>query len=518
MKLVGVQTLVLYSVTIFTTFVATYGLTFLYEPHDVTLFEGDSLTIPCTLSSRLTNVQVYWYNNTRQISFDNLRYELNGILRYDLQITDLELSDSGNYSCLVYINGEYVATSRTGNVNVILKPYFRKIPSDVITVEGETVVLTYTLANFDANKFDIYWNRDKIKIAKNYDIFKGPRYSIEGNGNGVFDLIINTSTVEYSGQYQCACVYQSGGALITVSGKTNLKILSKPSCSQNPMSNYYMEGEYLITECRNTGDAETRLSWRNKGNAPMSVTPTSHNASYIRREWKLTSENNGDVIICVMKHPAIEEQVCMIGPITVIQVTTSRYFISIATSNPTTKLVSKHEEIVTSSSGSVYIVIYCITSLVAVVITVISVVVIWRKKSHFCKEKKHGQRRTFSYMNETTDRAENDHILLERERGVNNVEVDDERLSLNESTEPNTVTYATVGERQARTASNSDLNSARYENLPQLPNRLNDPDSQNTESNNDDGLVYAELELDDQSTSLPLQNDDKVSYAELKRC
>ncbi|XP_034744151.1 obscurin isoform X5 [Etheostoma cragini] len=161
--------------------------------------QGETVTLCCKLSKPVDCVQ--WKKGSEILKAGE-KYEMNlQETSCELQIKNLEVEDSGEYSCMCVDQ----KTSATVKVNALPPTYIQKLESQEVE-EGASVTLHCELSKPGV----------AVEWKKGTQVLKyGEKYQMKQNAS-VNELLINKVVPEDSGDYSCVCGDQKTTASLSI--------------------------------------------------------------------------------------------------------------------------------------------------------------------------------------------------------------------------------------------------------------------------------------------------------------
>ncbi|XP_068593691.1 obscurin isoform X3 [Cebidichthys violaceus] len=199
--------------------------------------EGESVTLRCKLSKPADGVQ--WKKGS-EILKAGKKYEIK--LREtscELQIKNLEVEDSGEYSCMC---GDQ-KTSATVKVNALPPTYKQKLENQEAE-EGASVTLSCELSKPGV---PVEWKKG-TQVLKS-----GEKYQMKQKAS-VNELLINKVVPEDSGDYSCVCGDQKTSA--------SIKIKAQPVTYKQKLENQEAEEGASVTLCCELSKPGLPVEWK----------------------------------------------------------------------------------------------------------------------------------------------------------------------------------------------------------------------------------------------------------------
>ncbi len=242
---------------------------FSVQPSDTSVTEGATATLQCAVTNLAGTVT--WTRNSAPVSVgttiidtSNTRYSIvgDGSSTFNLQIVNAELTDSGEFQCLVTSGGVGNSELLSGTVTLTVFQV-----QSFITQPGDTTVSSETVATLqcqvDNKEGFLYWLKDGVIISNDTAVTNGNvRYSIQGDqAAGEYNLnIVSTEEAADQASYQCVVTaagtserIESSQATLTIQGSgQRLTIV--------PSSSVFVEGTDALMRCKVVDKVGT-VSW-----------------------------------------------------------------------------------------------------------------------------------------------------------------------------------------------------------------------------------------------------------------
>ncbi|XP_001920501.5 hemicentin-1 [Danio rerio] len=212
------------------------------------------LTLECQTDSD-PPPEIEWYK-------DNVKVQLGGRIQsiasgQFLEIQDVRMHDSGQYSCVVTnIAG---STSLFFTVEILLPPVIREGSSLIIAHVGQDAVLPCEVEG--APSSSVMWRKDGGPVPLHNN-----RFTLLSEGS----LRISTVQLSDVGRYYCSVSNQAGSDHRGM----DLKVYVGPSISPGPFNVTVVTGQRAVLSCESTGIPAPQVSWRRNG-SPISVDQSS---------------------------------------------------------------------------------------------------------------------------------------------------------------------------------------------------------------------------------------------------
>ncbi|XP_070549933.1 obscurin-like [Ptychodera flava] len=231
--------------------------TFLTEPTDTQVVEGDVAQLSCSVENRRGIVSwvrdgVVISENVTMTTSDSRLSISSGTAGqvYDLQIQDVSLEDAAEYRCTVSAAGENDAISSQVAILTVFDlqiQSFKQTPEGVSVVEGVTVSLSCVV---DHREGTVIWSRDGDDITNDVIVNDGDsRYSVVGiHSNGEYELLISDVVPEDAGLYQCR-VTEADNSPEIQSPPASLQVEGRQSFLEEPSDTTAVEGENAVLRC-----------------------------------------------------------------------------------------------------------------------------------------------------------------------------------------------------------------------------------------------------------------------------
>ncbi|XP_035828095.1 hemicentin-1 [Aplysia californica] len=263
---------------------------------DVILNEGQSVTVPCTVTPLNGLTDLYWTKDGQRIDpSSSSRYSGGTVTTPSLTISSVQSGDSGTYVCVATNN---FGTGSGGNVNLIIpyKPRLSVSTAPITSREGGTIVLA---CDVDASPAitNFYWTRTaqgQINPASNPGKYSG------GTLTSTTLLILSADSSD-SGQYFCVAENSEG---ISFSPQINVTVLAPPVISNPAQPDVSTtEGQSVTLTCNVTPlTGLTDLYWTRDGQRIDPSSSSRYNGgTVITPSLTITSVQSGDsgTYVCV---------------------------------------------------------------------------------------------------------------------------------------------------------------------------------------------------------------------------
>ncbi|XP_072550746.1 cell adhesion molecule-related/down-regulated by oncogenes [Salminus brasiliensis] len=229
------------------------GIVYPLNPINLTVEQSASLVLECVVSGDPSPV-AKWTKDGRELRMSP-RLQM---LHSNLRLSDVQLSDGGNYSCTVQReDGALVSVRYT--VNVLGAASILRALSDQTVPSGSSVRFTCAM-----------WGNPPPKITWLFNsspVLPSSRFQISDSS-----LRISSVTARDQGMYQCLLdngigSAQSAARLSVQSGETSLPAILSP-----PESGVYAEGEPVTLSCNASGQPLPVIRWYNS-EGPIATHP-----------------------------------------------------------------------------------------------------------------------------------------------------------------------------------------------------------------------------------------------------
>ncbi|XP_017578056.1 cell adhesion molecule-related/down-regulated by oncogenes [Pygocentrus nattereri] len=228
------------------------GIVYPVSPVSLTVEQSMSLVLECVVSGSPSPV-AKWTKDGHELLASRLRLQ-----NSNLVLSDVQLSDGGNYTCSVQTeDGDVV--SATYNVNVLVAASIMRALSDQTVSSGSSVQFICAVWGNPAPKITWLFNSSPILTSSHVQISN-------------FSLHISSVTAQDKGMYQCLLdngigSAQSAARLSVQSGETSLPVILSP-----PESGVYAEGEPVTLSCNASGQPLPVIRWYNSA-GPIATHP-----------------------------------------------------------------------------------------------------------------------------------------------------------------------------------------------------------------------------------------------------
>ncbi|KAJ8037722.1 Hemicentin-1 [Holothuria leucospilota] len=221
---------------------------FITVPDDVTILEGDSITLECQGEGN-PQPEISWTTPVTSLGTlqspskptANIEVAENG----SLILSSVQQEYSGIFTCLASNSISTISTEAT--VIVHGPPVIIQAPQDVTTVEGSTVTFTCRAAAMPAVT-SVSWVFQSEQLSTNL------KYEVFGNG----DLRINNIEKDQEGMYSCQAVNSIGQSGIK---SAYLTVMVPPKFETQPSDHTLEVGSNVTLHCEASGDPTPTLEW-----------------------------------------------------------------------------------------------------------------------------------------------------------------------------------------------------------------------------------------------------------------
>uniref|UniRef100_A0A7N6BNN8 Ig-like domain-containing protein n=1 Tax=Anabas testudineus TaxID=64144 RepID=A0A7N6BNN8_ANATE len=217
--------------------------------------QGSTARLQCTIKGS-PELHTTWFFNNSDLSAGG-RYDLslkNGVAI--LEIQDVILTDSGNYTCEIL--NESGCESCSTKVTVKEPPSFRKELVPVEAVRGTIAVLDCEISG--SAPFEVAWKKNRKCL------FTDKKYRIMSFVNSVATLEICHISVHDSGKYFCEARNEAGTQSCTVKLEVKgclicLVISEPPVLVEELTSLEVVKGSTAVFACKVAGSALFKVTW-----------------------------------------------------------------------------------------------------------------------------------------------------------------------------------------------------------------------------------------------------------------
>ncbi|RWS14759.1 roundabout 1-like protein, partial [Dinothrombium tinctorium] len=236
-------------------------------PKSLGVVAGDTAILECTPPRGNPEPVVSWKKDGKLINLGTSRVRLLG--KGDLKIIEVRPTDKGRYVCVAE-NIVAIRESPPALLNVLVKPYFTKTPTDVTALADETIEFTCK-ANGDPNPTITWMKKDgKIPIG---------RTEIRDDKS----LRIKRVTVADEGVYTCEAENQGGASLTSAT----LTVHTRPQFLISPENvNVPINSEARI-DCVASGKPSPSMFWSREGNEMLMFPGKSYRRFSVTEEGTL---------------------------------------------------------------------------------------------------------------------------------------------------------------------------------------------------------------------------------------
>ena len=168
--------------------------------------DGDNVTLTCSARGGPDNV-FQWQKNGADLPGEN---------RTTVQLTDIDATDGGEYTCVV----SNAAGSDSINTTVYIRPYFTTQPMSISTEAGQNETLTCEAEGFPEPT--IQWFRDN-----------GADFGMDVTGMNTSDLMFTPVQFGDEGDYYCTATSNgesTNSSTVTLTGDLSLLLCVHASC------------------------------------------------------------------------------------------------------------------------------------------------------------------------------------------------------------------------------------------------------------------------------------------------
>ncbi|XP_062908156.1 titin-like [Mobula hypostoma] len=208
--------------------------------------KGDTAIFECKVTGT-PEIKVSWFKNYREISFDE-KYKMTFVDSVAiLEIANVILDDSGNYSC----KAQNEAGSESCDIMVTVKepPTFMKILEPAEVVKSSDVTLECEVAG--TAPFEVLWYKDnkQLRRSKKYKMI---------SDISLVSLCILTSDSSDVGEYVCVVKNDVGSC----SCSSTVKLKERPTFLQTIENATVFSGNPAVFQCVVKGSGPITTSWK----------------------------------------------------------------------------------------------------------------------------------------------------------------------------------------------------------------------------------------------------------------